>query len=266
MARIYETLSGHRIEYPEPDPKVEKFIKRAAAMIEDRKVLADDLVALVYGSENPILEAGPVPGAGLVTKDVLDNPVYHVLADIIFRKQVAQSRSDVERITARYTLTAAEAAERKGVSVDAIRAAARERRLPSWVKDGAYFFEPKALDAVQLGKRGPVPKNVEPLALRLGYDADARAGLKVKALTLMEHESAPPQSAAWDNVLKLERWRRVGVLTSGHGKLRFFELEPSDEERELEFHGFFVRGKFAFVRKVNNPKEAKGAWEAFVAS
>jgi hypothetical protein len=266
MTRIHEALSGHRIEYSDPDPKVAKFLERASAMLEDRKATAKDLVALVYGPENPILAPGTIPGAGLVTKDVLENPVYHVLADIIFRKQVAQGGVDIERIAARFTLSAAEAAERKGVSVDAIRAAARERRLSSWSKDGAYFFDPKALDAAQLGTRGPLPKATEPLVAKVGYDRDDRIMLSLKAPSYSQIEGPAPDGASWNGNQVIERWRRVGVLTGGKGKLRFFELEPSTDENEIKFGKFYVRGRFGFVRKVNGAAAARKAWDTFVGS
>lgn len=266
MARIHTTISGQEIRYHDPDAKLERFLKRVFALAEDEDATDDDLVVLIYGRENPILDHTLFPERGAVTREVLDNPVYGVLTDLLARKTLARTKTTPERLAARYTVTVAEAAEQKGVSEDAIRKAIRERRLSAWKKDGVYYLEPKSLEAVSLGGRGPAPKvqlqgraqgrsaTSGSLSIRAGHEGDV--SFKVKAPGASE--SKPPA--------RLDKWSRVGVLTGGHGKLRFFELEPGGEPNELEFHGFHARGPFRVVRKVNNAKAAREAWEAFEPS
>lgn len=258
MPPTYETLSGQRVEYTDPDPKLAKFLKRVQALFEDRKATDSDLVALIYGAENPLL------AGGLVTTETLDHPVYQVLADLIVRKRVVQDGVDVERMAKRYTLSVTEAAKLKGVTQDAIRKAARERRLPSWVKDGSYFFEPASLDAVEIGGRGPIAAaRTSALEYRTGYDEGHAAFLKLA--TQPGGEVVPGKEGSTG---KIEKWRRVAVLTGGrNGRLRYFEIEPDPNHRgEVGFFNFFVRGGFKEVRRENGAQAAREAWEAFCST
>jgi len=265
MTRIHQTLSGHRVEYPDPDPRLEKFLDRVQEVFEDRRKTDDDMIRLIYGKENPLLEAS----SGMVTREVFDNPVYRVLSDLIVQKRVIMDGQDPERIAAKYTLTVADVAARKGVSEDAIRKAVREHRLPSWVKGGSYFFEPRSIEAVPLGTRGPMPKGIEPISYRVGYDKVTNTQLRLRTdpggNQPEETDKAVPIKQ-YERVYQgtIERWRRAAVFAAGsRGSARFFELEPSSEPDELEFHGFYVRGKFRITRKLNNAKEARKAWDSF---
>lgn len=257
----HTTLSGQIIEC-EPSAAVAKFIELVRKATEDRKVTEDALVALVYGKENPLLDQSVFAARGAVTPEVLAEPAYHVLADYLVRKRVQVEGTDPAKLAARYTLTVAEAATRKGVTPDGIRKAIRERRLPAWVKNGELFIEPRTLDAMSLGKRGALGPESKALQYDVGYDPDADAFVKFKV-----PGGELPLDRKGDKG-RITNWGNVAVLTGGHGKARFFELVPSTETdpEAIEFHGFFVRGKFQVIRKVNNPKAAREAWEAFKAS
>ena len=265
MARIYQTLSGHRVEYPEPDLKVQAFLDRVQKVFHDREKTDDDMISLIYGKENPLLDATN----GMVTREVFDNPVYAVFSDLIVRKRVAMEGTDPERLAARYTLTVADVAAHKGVSEDAIRKAVRERRLPSWVKGGSYFFEPRAIEGAVLGTRGPMPKGIAPIAYRVGYDEATESQLRLRTdpggnQPDETDKSTPTSQSRTIYNGTVERWRRAAVFAAGgRGKARFFELEPSTQQESVEFQGFYVRGKFRITRKLNNAKEARKAWESF---
>jgi hypothetical protein len=112
----------------------------------------------VYGRENPLLEGGLFPGKGTVTREVLENPLYRVLADHLVRKRLALDGVDPKKLAGKFTLTVSDAAARKGVTPSAIRQAIHAGRLVSWVKNREYFLEPRALDSVDLGTPGRKPK------------------------------------------------------------------------------------------------------------
>lgn len=261
MPRIHISLSGHEIKYDDPEPKVEKFLKRVTALVEDPKGKTDDVVALVFGLENPILEHGTFPDRGSVTKDVLENPVYHVLSDLIARQYLKTSRQPIESLAKPYTLTVAEAAERKGVTPDAIRKAIKARRLPSWVKDGELYLNPRSLDLVEFGSRGPVDAKTEPLHARVGCSRDAQFMIRHRK-GIFPDGGTVPYSVEGD----IKHWRRVAVLSGGHDRIRMLVLEPSEEASRFEFEGFFVAGKFTIVEKINSSAAARKAWEGFKAS
>jgi hypothetical protein len=223
------------------------------------------MIALVYGRENPLLEAS----GGMVTREVFENPVYRVLGDLIVRKRVEMDGMDPERLAAKYTLTVADVAAHKGVSEDAIRKAVRENRLPSWVKGGSYFFEQRSIEAVPLGTRGPMPKRIAPISFRVGYDKVTNTQMRLRTDPGGNQPEEVEESGA---VMKyrgtydgtVDRWRRAAVFTAGsRGSARFFELEPSTEPEKLEFHGFYVRGRFRIARKLNSARGARKAWDSF---
>jgi hypothetical protein len=262
MARVHIMSSGHRIEYPDPDPKLERFLERVQKIFQDRTKTDDDMIRLIYSTENPLMETTN----GWVTREVFDNPVYHVLGDLLVRKRMDVNGTDPERIAAQYTLTVSDVAARKGVSEDAIRKAVRENRLPSWVKGGSYFFEPKSIERVPLGTRGPMPKGIEPISYRVGYDKATTAQLRLRTEPGGNQPEETDKSVSIEQSRGIhegtvERWRRAAVFAAGdRGKARFFELEPDAKPEKLEFHGFYVRGKFRITRKLNNAKEARKAW------
>jgi hypothetical protein len=268
MARVHETISGHRVEYPDPDAKLERFLERAQKVLRDPRKTDDDMIALVYGRENPLLEATN----GMVTREVFDNPVYRVLADFVVRKRIEMDDTNPDRLAAKYTLTVSDVAARKGVSEDAIRKAVRENRLPSWVKGGSYFFEPRSIEAVPLGTRGPMPKGIGPLSYRVGYDKATNTQMRLRTDPGGNEPEEANKSGAINQYQTLhegtvDRWRRAVVFTAtSRASARFFELEPSAEAEKLEFRGFYVRGKFRITRKLNNAKEARKAWESFGSS
>jgi hypothetical protein len=155
MPRIHETASGQQIKYADPDPMLARFLKRAEELASHADASENELIVWVYGPENPILDRTIFPERGAVTRAVLDDPVYAVLQDLLFRKSAAQRGQSLERIAAKYTLTVNEAAERKGVSPQAIRNAIATKRLPAWVRDGEYHLDPRTLDIVEFGSRLP---------------------------------------------------------------------------------------------------------------
>lgn len=262
MPQIHDTLSGQKIQYDDPEPKVAKLLKEARAIVEDSKRTTDELVSLIYGRGNPILDQTLFPERGAVTAAVLENKVYHVLTDLLARKEAQANKTDLKKVASRYTMTVAEAAVRLHLSEDAIRRAIRDRRLPAWVKEkGAYFIDPGHLALLgKIAQHGPINPGVHPLEYSVGYAPDEGAFLRFKV---------PGGELPFDdkgNAGQITRWRRVGVLTGGHGKIRFQVLEPSPQDAEVSFHGYFIKGKFRVTGKLNNMKEARIAWEGFKAS
>jgi excisionase family DNA binding protein len=158
----YETITGHTIELDDPAPEVARFIGKVEALAAEKRTTEEQLIGLVYSDQNPILERSPVGGAPLVTKGVLGTAPYRILKDLLERKRIAEQKIDVEKLAAGYTLTTAEAAERLGVHESAIRQAAADGRLASWVKGGKHHFHPKWLDdfgaaSEKRGRPGPAP-------------------------------------------------------------------------------------------------------------
>jgi excisionase family DNA binding protein len=262
MPRTYETLSGHKIEYPDPDAKLERLLKRARELLDDRKATEDDLVVLIYGDENPLLDRTLFPERGMVTKEVLENPAYHVLCDLLARKRAAIKGQTAEQLGRPFTLTVPQAAELLKVSEDTINRGIRARRIPSWVKDGQRYLDPRVLPALDLGTRGKPPPGFERLKVCVGSSHAATFQVKHPGGVLPAHAERIPFTME----TTLQRWRQIAVLTGGHDRLRMLVLEPGEKKERFEFEGYFVEGKFSIVKKINDSKAARKAWEGFEAS
>ena len=86
MKLTYTTLAGTEVTF-ENSEEVAAFIERVRAVLDNLRATENDIIALVYGPENPILSKHPLfPDRGWVTREALENPVYMVLADLVARK------------------------------------------------------------------------------------------------------------------------------------------------------------------------------------
>ena len=81
----YVTLEGVRIEFS-PREDVDVFLSRLAQAASDAAVTEQDLIAMAYATDNPILNNEPVSGVGVVTSAVLADPAYAVMNDLLRRR------------------------------------------------------------------------------------------------------------------------------------------------------------------------------------
>jgi excisionase family DNA binding protein len=256
--RIYTTLAGHEISYDEPSAEVEAFLRRVQSALDSPKVSSSAMLSLIHSRENPLLDR-TIPELPRVTKDVMDNPIYEVLQDMLVRKDVSENDVDVEKIASRYSLSVPDAAKYLGVQPSSIRRAIQAKRLASWMKGGQYYVEPAALEALEdVGRRGPLAAHMEPLAYRVGHERDTIMRIRLPSVPEPDAKLQPVEGT-------IERWRRVGVLHGRAGKLRFFVLEPDSEANEITLGTFFVKGKFRVAEKIDKGTEAQKAWNTFKA-
>jgi hypothetical protein len=216
----------------------------------------------VYGDDNPILDRTFFPGRGMVTAAVFENPVYHVLTDLLARKRASIKGQTAEQLGKSFTLTVPQAAEQLGVSEDAINKGIRARRIPSWVKEGQRYVDPRALAALGLGKQGKLPEGFMRLKVRVGASHTGQLRVKHAGGELPNKAEAIPYSIE----ATLPRSRRAAVLMAGHDKLRMFILEPGESEQRHGYDDYWFEGNFRIVEKVNGSAAARRAWESFKAS
>jgi hypothetical protein len=61
---------------------------------------------------------------------------------------------------------------------------------------------------------------------------------------------------------KLAKWARVLVKSTGiGGSTRLWILEPGDDDNEIAFGEFHVRGRFKVADKSNNPRKVEQLWK-----
>ena len=93
----YTTLSGFTVKNPRPGTRLGPFLDSVRTLLECKSASEDDMVGVVYGSDNPLLERGMFEGRGAVTAKTLRHPLYRVMADMVFRKRVIERGIDVLR-------------------------------------------------------------------------------------------------------------------------------------------------------------------------
>lgn len=150
----HTTLEGHTLTYPDPPAEVAAFIERARAAVRNPSVSSDAMLALVYGTDNPLLDRTILPGRGMVTRAVLDNPLFHLLNDLVGRKEVEQGELDVEAALAAYTVDVPTAAGQLGITPQAVRNAIDTRRLAAAWKGGQWWVRPESVASFRVSKAG----------------------------------------------------------------------------------------------------------------
>lgn len=263
----YTTLTGHTIEFETPDEETRALLARLDAMLRDRAVSANDMVLAIYAPTNPVMDREFVPGRGVVTPRVLDNPIYRVMSDLLYRKRVVEESINVDEMAARATLTPNEVAKRLGVQPSAIRQAIAAGRLAAWMRDGVNYIDPASLEHFELAPRGRAPSDDVPrasahaLVIREGFDREFVLRTKLPA----ELQDSVTERADGSEVVsgKLAPWRRVLVRVAHRSKktLRLFVIEPADKDNSITAGPFSVSGRFAITEKVNNTKRVDEEWD-----
>lgn len=264
--QTHETINGIVIEY-DPDAEVQAFLDHVRELAAGSGTTANDLVLLIYSNANPLLGPYPFGDRGAVTRETLANPAYHVLTDILYRQEMAERGVAAETLAATYTLTLAEGAELAGVSKVALRKAALESRVPTWVKGGQYFFRPSDVERFAGAGDGRRKQPAEgqgsgPLEVTLG----SKPGVSFRLLG----DRAPGDLEKVTGNVRQGTvpggWSRLCAAFSkdsnGEKRLFAYELVPGDTEEAIDVDGFGIRGKFRVERKVSDRK-ATELLEAF---
>lgn len=257
----YTTIAGETLEYPRPGPEVAAFLSRVRAAAEDPRVSEGALVELIYGSENPILDHTIFKGRGAVTLEVFENPVYHVMLDLLSAKRVQLGTLDPERAASRYTMTVSEAAAALEMTPSAVRQAIASKRLAAWKPGNEYLLDPHSVATYRehVKRRGP---RAEP-ALRIRMGSKPGASFRVKAPVLEEASRTKIEGGGKLIEATVPRFARAAIAFSGKQMNRMFVLEPASEENAFEFDGFEVRGRYRVIEKINGAEEASKRFRAF---
>ena len=266
--QTYLMINNRVLEFDAPDASTQAFVARLHAMVLDPKTTEHAMSDLIYSDENPLLGPPPLPmpGRGWVTGDTLKNPVWHMMQDLISRKQIVLGKLDLSEVRKSYTVSVSDAAAKLGIAASAVRKAIMEWKLSAWRDGDQWWIDPRSVASYQVARRGPAP------ALDICLGSVPGSALKVKASNELEDKHR-----VHDNVLsgRLTQWRRIAVLTikdterdsEDTSKIqRLFVLEPGGQESEIRLGEFYVRGRFTITEKINSTLKAQDAWKAFEAS
>lgn len=56
---------------------------------------------------------------------------------------------------------------------------------------------------------------------------------------------------------------RAAVILGGKGSHQHLEFEPDDDQEEITYGRFYVRGRFRIAEKENRSRRAQEKWEEF---
>src|SRR5690625_3742033 len=152
--KTHKLLSGEIVRYS-PPPEVDRYIDRLKVAANDPTVTVGELVDMVYSEENPILVRDIIPGRGVVTRQVFEDPAFHVMQDLIEQKRIQAGHLDREAAESMHTMTVQEAAERLGISESAVRQAIYAKRLAARKVGGSWRLYPGGVEAYRVSNRGP---------------------------------------------------------------------------------------------------------------
>jgi hypothetical protein len=254
----YTTLNGFVIEFDKLSKPEAAFLARAQAASEDPKVSTDQLIALIYGPENPILDSSL--GHPMVTARTLEHPLFRILSDLIGVKRVQLGQLDLDQAHARYTMDVPTAAAQLGITQQAIRAAIDSSRLPALFRNGQWWLTAESIDNFQKSKRGRPAK-----VLEVGKDevSFCMGSIPGASLSIKVDEGIETKSKA-GGLLKgrfKPGWKRALVKMTTEDGTRVYEIEEgTGAGNREEHHGMFVEGAFEVVKKYNNSKRAMEAW------
>jgi hypothetical protein len=255
--RFHTTASGHRIEY-EATPEIEAFLRRLQELVTKGDVSSQAMTGIAYSSENPILDHAMFAGRGAVTREVLENPAYAVVTDLLFRKTLTERGQTPDDIAEHYSMSVSDAAVELGIHESAVRQAIAAKRLASWLKDGRHYVDPRALKTLEVGTRGP--RRADATGGSLTVCVGNTTGQSFNVRTPTPITSTAKVGANKKSGVVEPGWRRLVVRSIAGAVHRTWILEPGPKEAELVAGDFYVRGRFAIAESATTPKKADTWW------
>lgn len=259
QTKQHQLLSGETITVELRTADEAQFFARLQFEADNETTTEAALVDVMYGPDNPILTHGVLEGRGLVTREVFARPLYHAMLDLLDRKRLQVGGMDADAVEGRASLTVREAAERLGISDNAVRQALAARRLSGTKIGGQWRLDASAVESYKPSRRGlssPVDVvlgNTQGLSFRVKHPGELDGRRKVGKRLIAG--SVQPG------------WKRIGVIYGGseHGEYVFREFEPGTSPDAFGVGPFSLEGRFTEVRSVRGELAAKDAFDAFSA-
>ena len=276
VTEIYHKANGETLYITDGLSKPEKnYLRKVEQAAADPTVDEIEVAALVWNTDNPYLQIHPDTGAAIADRAAYDSVVFQIMLDLIDQKRINLGTLDPEAAAARYTLTVKEAADKLGIHAATVRKAIDAKRLAAWKRGGTYMLDPASVASYKISNRGAradvqfsqqAHLGLIPGALAIREGTDGDYFLRVRGHIKSEERQVGDDITQY---LITRPWERVAVQTGkkSANSYRLFILEPAPPETEpdqgLTFAGFYVRGAFKVVEKINNSKEALAAWKAY---
>ena len=249
----YTCWDGEVIQYPPPDGATAAFLAQLRDAAHDDRVSWSELTDRIYGVDNPIMDTTIFDGKGAVTPSVFRNPLYRVMTDLLWRKQVVEFRIDTTRLAEPGTVDVAAAAELLGMDGEAVLRAIHQGGLEAWALGDSYRVSRASVDSYR-----DLP------ALRAWVGSEPGRSLRLRAT-----DTRKLGKKASIVELEVQSFERAAIATTrrnpitGSKTLQVFLLEPATERSRFEWGGLGLEGRFRVVRRITHPRDAAEAWRAF---
>lgn len=256
QTKQHQLLSGETITVELRTADEAQFFARLQFEADNETTTEAALVDVMYGPDNPILTHGVLEGRGLVTREVFARPLYHAMLDLLDRKRLQVGGMDADAVEGRASLTVREAAERLGISDNAVRQALAARRLSGTKIGGQWRLDASAVESYKPSRRGlssPVEVvlgNTEGMSFRVKHPGQLEDKRKVGKRMFRGQIAAG--------------WKRFGIIITAGDLCHFFEFEPGPRQVSTTYGGpFSLRGRYEVVRDVKGQLAATDAFAAF---
>lgn len=259
----YQTLTGDVLQLQLSDQEA-RYWARLVELAGDIAISVDLLVEAMYSSDNPILDVGPVPGRGFVTKAVFERPVYRACLDLLERKNHQLQTLDEDEVRKEFSVTAKEAAAQLGITVRAAQLAMTEGRLRSVKLRKVRYTTPVAVSAYRPGPKAGRKKEkpVAPAGPVVRLLAGSAPGWSMMVKTDGEQRTLSKDGKLRE--LEVTGWTSIRVRTNNKAKdsQRAFLLTPQAGAAEaMSFGPFRMEGEYEVAEKANNIRGVLELWK-----
>lgn len=266
---VYITQNGHEIEYDKFSKAEDAFLLKAKEAVVSEDVSTNQMIALVYGPDNPVLDYSQ--GTPNVTATVLAHPLYRILSDLIGVKRVALGELDLDKAHARYTIDVPSASQKLGITPQAIRAAIDANRLPGLYRKGQWWLTQESIDNYQVSNRPGRPPSVRKQPAQIedglihhgvsavtGSEAGASLSVRVdKPLIIEDREQNKVHGRFPDG------WKVALIKTTTEAGTRAILIKSvKGKQKEIRHYGLFVNGEFQVIKNFNKTVDANRVWRA----
>jgi hypothetical protein len=257
----YETADGKKIVVDDMSAEVRDFLKRIQTIADDETKTVDDLILCIYSTDNPIMDTNFIPGRAMVTEIVFNNPVYSVMNDIIYRKQLAKRGQTIDDVYKSYTVSVQGAAAKLSMTPAGIRQAINAKKLDAIRQNGQWWIRPASIDGYRVSNRGKHLKRGKPsVVAKVGSEPGMSFSIKVTPGTLLEENESGERCFPGDWT---EAIIKTTIKSDQGNSVRAYVIQPGPHTDEIHLGTRYVRGAFDVVRKINNPREANETWKNF---
>lgn len=270
MARKYTFTNGEELEYDIDDPELESYLSKVREAAQDPDVSSNELLDLIYSTDNPLMDSDVIPGRGVITDEGREHPAYDIMIDQLQIKRTQEGDFEGQETdgygpsSGRYSMSVSEASDELDISTSAVRQAIYNDRLEARKRGGAWRLDLESVESYQVSDRGPnaAAQVGEPLDVVLGY----KEGFNFSVAHDGEFELDERREG---NVLAgtIRGWTQAAVkqnrkLESGDA-LTYLKLEPDDDSSSVQMDEFEVEGEFRISRVVSDNEEARETFQSF---